>query len=139
VRRESWWVVAASAVAAAGVGLTWESNPLGGERSGLSVLFGHHHAIVPALVLVGGLLVAPAAAASGRRGWAVAASVVGLAVAGWYGFAIVGDTVRAIGVDSAGNLIEPEAASRPGIGWYVTVVALLAAAETAWRRAPTGR
>ncbi|MGI5152990.1 hypothetical protein ACQEVC_42520 [Plantactinospora sp. CA-294935] len=43
----------------------------------------------------------------------------------WYGIQITGETVRAIGVDSAGNVVEPEAISRLGIGWYLTAAPLL--------------
>jgi hypothetical protein len=36
-----------------------------------------------------------------------------------------GESVRAIGVDSVGNVIEPEAISRLAIGWYLTAAAFL--------------
>ena len=121
--------------AAAGAGLTWESNPLGGERSGLVVMFGRHAPVLPSLILLGALLVtlagAAAATVSPRTRYARAAVVGALTTVGsvgWYGIRITGERVRSIGMDSAGNLVEPEAASRPGLGWYLTAAALLTTA-----------
>ncbi|GIM94776.1 hypothetical protein [Paractinoplanes toevensis] len=125
--------LAASVVtAAAGAGLTWESNPLGGERSGLLVMFGDRASALPVLILVGALLLTIAAVVATmrfpRRKYARAAilgALTTLGMVGWYGIRITGERVRAIGMDSAGNLIEPEAASHLGIGWYLTATALL--------------
>ena len=45
----SWLPLAGSvATAAAGTGPTWESNPFGGERSGLIVMFGDRASELPA-------------------------------------------------------------------------------------------
>ena len=121
--------------AAAGTGLTWESNPLARERSGLTVMFGYHASALPVLILVGALLTALAGAAAAtvyHRATYARAAIVGaltaLGTVGWYAIHITSNSVRAIGMDSAGNLIEPEAASRLGIGWYLTATALLATA-----------
>ncbi|MFF3853583.1 hypothetical protein [Micromonospora sp. NPDC002575] len=135
VRWRSWLPLCISLmVAAAGVGLTWESNPLGGERSGLAVMFGHRASVLLALVFLGSLLVAfggaMAAVVHGRKTYPVAVLVCAMAAMGsisWYGIQVAGERVRAIGMDSAGNLIEPEAASRLGVGWYLTATALLIA------------
>lgn len=121
--------------AAAGTGLTWESNPLAGERSGLTVMFGHRASALPVLILLGALLTALAGVAAAtvyHRATYARAAIVGALIAlggvGWYGIHITGKRVRAIGMDSAGNLIEPETASRLGIGWYLTATALVATA-----------
>lgn len=121
--------------AAAGTGLTWESNPLAGERSGLIVMFGDNASTLPVLILLGALLVTLAGAAAAmvyhRTTYARAAIAGALTTVGsvfWYGYQITGKRVYAIGMDSAGHLIEPEAASRLGIGWYLTATALLATA-----------
>jgi hypothetical protein len=125
---------AGSAVTAAvGAGLTWDCNPLGGERSGLIVVFGDRASALAALILLGAWLVAlggfVAAAVYHRTVYGCGAIVGGVTALGslcWYGLQISGEQVRAIGRDSAGNLIEPEAASRLGVGWYLTAAALAA-------------
>lgn len=124
--------------AAAGASLTWESNPLGGERSGLIVMFGHRASALPALTLLSALLVTLAGAVAAtvyhraRYVWAaIVGALITLGSLSWYGIQISGERVRAIGMDSAGNLIEPEAASRLGIGWYLTAAALLTTAVLA--------
>jgi hypothetical protein len=126
------------ATAAVGAGLTWESNPLGGERSGLIVMFGGRVSALPALILLGGLVVAFAGVVADmvhHRTMYAWAAIVGalstLGSLGWYGIQICGERVRAIGMDSAENLIEPEAASRLGIGWYLTAAAFVATAVLA--------
>jgi high-affinity Fe2+/Pb2+ permease len=59
MRWRSWLPLAGSVgIAAAGAGLTWKSNPLTGERSGLIVMFGDRASALPALILLGALLVA---------------------------------------------------------------------------------
>jgi len=127
MRWTSWVPLAASVVtAAAGAALTWENNPLAGDRSGLNVLFGDDASAPPVLILLGGLLMAVAGIAHPRV--AILGALTTLGSAGWYGIHIAGTRVHAIGTDSAGNLIEPEATSHPGIGWYVTATALLAMA-----------
>jgi hypothetical protein len=139
VRWNSWLPLAGSVTtAAAGAGLTWESNPLGGERSGLIVMFGDRAPALPALILLGALLVALAgvvAAMVHHRTMYILAAIVGalstLGSLSWYGVRISGERVRAIGTDSAGNLVEPEAAGRLGIGWYLTTAALVATAVLA--------
>ncbi|GGN98117.1 hypothetical protein GCM10010112_90920 [Actinoplanes lobatus] len=128
---------AAVVTAAAGVGLTWESNPLTGERSGLSVIL-DHRATLPALIFLGALLMAladvVAAMAYHRRAYvwaAIVGALTALGNVGWYGIHIAGTRVHALGMDSAGNLIDPVAASRPGISWYLTATALLTTAVLA--------
>lgn len=118
--------------------MTWESNSLSGESSGLIVMFGHRASAVPAMILLGALLVAltatVAALVDHRRLYlrtAVVGALIALGGVGWYGIQITGERVRAIGIDSAGNLIEPEAASRLGIGWYLSAAALLTVAVLA--------
>ena len=125
-------------LAAAGAGLPWAHNPLAGERSGLTVMFGDRSSAPVTLVLLGALTVVLAGVVAAvvyrRRMFAWAAIVGGLTVlscVSWYGIRITGEQVRAIGVDSAGNLVEPEAASRLGIGWYLTAAALLTLAVLA--------
>jgi hypothetical protein len=124
--------------AAAGAALTWDCNPLGGDRSGLIVMFGERASALPALILLGALLTAlsgfVAAAVHHRKVYASAAIVGAVTALGslcWYGVQISGEQVRAIGMDSAGNLIEPEAASRLGVGWFLTTAALAATAVLA--------
>jgi hypothetical protein len=139
MRWTTWLPLAGSVLTAvAGAALTWESNPLTGESSGLIVMVGHRASAVPAMILLGALLVAltgaVAALVDQRRVYLRAAFVgalIALGGVGWYGFQITGERVRAIGIDSAGNLIEPEVASRLGLGWYLSVAALLTAAVLA--------
>jgi hypothetical protein len=109
-----------------------------GERSGLTVMFGDRASAPATLVLLGALIVALAgvvAATVYRRKMFAWAAIVGgltaLSCVSWYGIRITGERVRAIGMDSAGNLIEPEAVSRLGIGWYLTAAALLTLAVLA--------
>jgi hypothetical protein len=127
----------------AGVGLDWERNALSGERNGLSVLFGGGASALPTLVFLGALPVAFAGVVVYHRKAyaraAVAAALIALGVAGWFGIRIVGTHVRAIGMDSAGNLVEPEAAGHLGIGWYLTTAALLTTAGLAVSRARPDR
>ncbi|MGI5216122.1 hypothetical protein [Plantactinospora sp. CA-290183] len=56
---------------------------------------------------------------------AIVGGLTALSCINWYGIQITGESVRAIGVDSAGNVIEPEAISRLGIGWYLTAAPFL--------------
>jgi hypothetical protein len=133
MRWRSWLLLSASVViAAAGAGLPWAHNPLVAERSGLTVMFGDRASAPATLVLLGALTVVLAgivAATVYRRrmfAWtAIAGGLTALSCVSWHGIQIAGERVRAFGVDSAGNLIEPEAASRLGIGWYLTGAALL--------------
>ncbi|MFI5894634.1 hypothetical protein ACIA5D_31490 [Actinoplanes sp. NPDC051513] len=138
---------ASALMAALGAGLTWATNPLEGKRNGLTVIFGDHASAPATLVLLGALMVVLAGVVAAmvyrRRMFAWAAIVGGLTAlscVSWYGIRISGERVRAIGMDSAGNLIEPEAVSRLGIGWYLTTASLLTLAVLAiglMRRART--
>jgi hypothetical protein len=125
--------------AAAGAALTWESNPFGGERSGLSVMFGHGASALPALIVLGALLLTLAGVVRTYPRAAIAGALTALAGVGWYGIRITGERVRAIGMDSAGHLIEPEAAGHLGIGWYLTATALLTTVVLAISRARHAR
>jgi hypothetical protein len=139
MRWRSWLLLAGSVVmAAAGIRLTWEGNPMGGQESGLSVMFGYGASASTGYLFLGSLLVAfagvGAAIVQHRTVYAWAATVGTLTALGglsWYGIQISGESVRAIGMDSAGNLIEPEAASHVGIGWYLTAAALVVTAVLA--------
>jgi hypothetical protein len=129
--RPGWQAVAAFAalgVAIVGVVLPWAQNPLASDRDGWTVLTGRS-ASTPVTLL---LFVAVAAAVVGvavRGRWAVGAAAVALGCLGWYGAGIATDSVRSIGMDIAtGNMVEPEASTRLGVGWYVAVGAVLAVA-----------
>lgn len=134
------------AIAVAGAGLPWARNPLAGERSGLTVMFGDRASAPATLVLLGALMVVLAGVVAAtvyrRRMFAWAATVGGLTALScvtWYGIRIAGERVRAFGMDSAGNVIEPEAVSRLGIGWYLTAAALLTLAVLAIGLLPRAR
>jgi hypothetical protein len=139
MRWRSWLLLAGSVVmAAAGICLTWEGNPLGGQESGLNVMFGHGASAWTGYLFLGALPVAfagvGAAMVQHRTVYARAATggtLTALGSLSWYGIQISGESVRAIGMDSAGNLIEPEAASYVGVGWYLTAAALVVTAVLA--------
>jgi hypothetical protein len=140
MRGRSWLPLAGSVLTAvAGTGLTWESNALAGERSGLAVMFGHRASALPVLILLGALVMALAGVVAAMVRVAIVGALTALGSVGWYGIHITGKRVRAIGMDSAGNLIEPETASRLGIGWYLTATALLATAVLVMGLAPPRR
>ncbi|GGN72376.1 hypothetical protein GCM10010112_40600 [Actinoplanes lobatus] len=108
-----------------------------GERSGLSVMLDHRSAL-PTLIFLGALLMVlggvVAAMVYPRRAYvwaAIVGALTALGNAGWYGIHIAGTRVHALGMDSVGNLVDPVAASRPGIGWYLTATALLTTAVLA--------
>lgn len=128
-------VTAASGVAVVGVALPWARNPLVPDRDGWTVLTATGASAPVTMVLLVAVVVAAAGAARGgvtAGRWAAGAAAAGLGCLGWYGARIATDRVRAIGMDLAtGKMIEPEAVTRLGVGWYVAVVALLAVALVA--------
>jgi hypothetical protein len=133
MRQRRWWLLSVAAVViAAGAGLPWALNPVLGDRSGLVVLFGEDASVPVTLTLLGAVVmmltgVAAAGVDGGRSSpWvAVVGGLVALGCLGRYGVRITAEWVRSYGVDGAGNVVEPEAVSRLGVGWYLTGAALL--------------
>jgi hypothetical protein len=131
-------VTAAAGVAVVGAALPWARNPLAPDRDGWTVLTAAGASVPVTLLLFVAVAAAVAVAGAAMGGvvagrWAARvamfAAATGLVCLSWYGVRIATDRVRAIGVDLAtGEMIEPEAVTRLGVGWYIAVVAVLAMA-----------